>query len=244
MSRKIVTLDLETAPRVATIWRPGQQYVGVDQLLKDSAILSAAVKVYGKKTEYLCTHDTNPDSLRDDYALVGWLYEKLYDADLIIAHNGVRFDLPIIRERMASHGYPAFRMARCHDTYIMYGKVMMGASGKLAWLSQKFSQLEKSSHAKFSGNKLWDSYLAGDPEALKEMREYNIRDVEATEQVWETLVPWWTVQRPMITDGEHCPVCGEHDLSPAGTVQPGQVKTYRMHECGTCGSFSRESASV
>jgi hypothetical protein len=242
--KKIITLDLETAPRIATIWRPGQQYVGVDQLLKDSAILSAAVKEYGKRTEYLCTHDTNPGDLRDDYALVGWLYEKLYDADLVVAHNGVRFDLPIIRERMASHGMPAFRMPRCHDTFIMYGKVMQGASGKLAWLSQKFSQLEKSSHARFSGNSLWDAYMVANKAALREMRKYNIRDVEATEQVWETLVPWWTVQRPPIGDGETCPTCGSDHVRGAGTVMPGQVREYPMYECGNCGAYHRGSEAV
>jgi hypothetical protein len=243
----ILTLDLELAPRIATVWRPGQQYIGVDQLLKDTAILSAAVKVRGKRAEALMTADTNPSDLRDDYAVCGWLYEHLRNADLIIAHNGARFDMPVIRERMASHGFPAFRMPKLHDTFIMYSKVMQGASGKLAWLSQKFSRLEKSEHGKFAGNKLWDAYMAGNPEAWAEMKHYNVRDVEATEQVWETLVPWWTVQRPPVSGAEgECPTCGapDHQQRESGTVRPGAVYTYQMHECGKCGSFHRGSKAL
>lgn len=244
MTKKIITLDIESAPRIATLWRPGQQYVGVDQLLTDNAILCAAVKEHGKKAEYLSTAETNPHNLRDDYALMGWLYEKLSTADLIIAHNGLRFDLPVIRERMTSHGYPAFRMPRIHDTYIMYSKVMQGASGKLAWLSQKFSKLPKSSHGQFHGNRLWDAYLEGNPKAWDEMRKYNIRDVEATEQVWEALVPWWTIQRPPIGEPESCPTCGSEHTHEHSLVTPGQVRTYRMHECDNCGAFFREGKSV
>jgi hypothetical protein len=244
--KKIITLDLELAPRIATIWRPGQQYVGVDQLLQDTAVISAAVKQYGvKKTEYLCTHDTNPGNLRDDFELMGWLHERLAGADLIVAHNGIRFDIPVIRERMASHGLPPFRMPKCHDTYFMYAKTMQGASGKLAWLSQKFSDLEKSDHAKFHGNKLWDGYMAGNPAALAEMKKYNIRDVESTEQVWEFMLPWWTAQTPALLgmDGTACGVCGGDKLELAGTVTPG-TRTYYQYQCGTCGSFSRETKSV
>lgn len=245
MSRKkIITLDIESAPRVATIWRPGQQYIGVDQLLTDNAVLCAAVKEYGRPAEFMATYMTNPGSLRDDYALMGWLYERLSTADAIIAHNGVRFDLPVIRERMTSHGYPAFRMPRIHDTYIMYSKVMQGASGKLAWLSQKFSKLAKSSHGKFAGNRLWDAYMEGNPEAWDEMRRYNIRDVEATEQVWEALTPWWSVQRPQIATDDVCPVCGSEDIHQHGTVTPGQVYSYPLYECRKCGSYSRGSSRV
>jgi hypothetical protein len=242
--KKIITLDIESAPRIATLWRPGMQYVGVDQLLQDNAILCAAVKEHGKKAEYLSTADTNPGNLRDDYALMGWLYEKLSTADIVIAHNGVRFDLPVIRERMTSHGFPAVRFPRCHDTYMMYAKVMQGASGKLAWLSQKFSTVEKSGHKKFPGNRLWDAYLEGNKEAWAEMKAYNIRDVDSTEQVWDALLPWWTIGRPSIATNDECPVCGHDHLVERGTVQPAQVRTYQLYECAHCGAFSRGGQSV
>jgi hypothetical protein len=242
--KKIITLDIESAPRIATIWRPGMQYIGVDQLLQDNAILCAAVKERGKRAEYMSTAETNPKNLRDDYALVGWLYEKLKDADIVIAHNGVRFDLPVIRERMASHGYPAMRFPRCHDTFMMYSKVMQGASGKLSWLSQKFSTLPKSSHGRFHGNKLWDAYLEGNPAAWAEMRKYNIRDVDSTEQVWAALLPWWTAGRPPVREEVGCPVCGHEHHTHVGTIQPAAVRRYDLYECNSCGAFSRGSESV
>ncbi len=243
MTKKIVVLDIESAPRIATIWRPGMQYVGVDQLLQDNAILCAAVKPLGKRAEYMSTADLNPRNLRDDYALMGWLYEKLRDADIVIAHNGVRFDLPVIRERLASHGFPAIRLPKCHDTYMMYAGTMQGASGKLAWLSQKFSALPKSPHARFHGNKLWDSYMDGNPKAWAEMRKYNIRDVDSTEQVWSALLPWWTIARPPVADHGACGVCGSDHTRESGTVQPG-VRRYTMYECLDCGAYSRGAKSV
>jgi hypothetical protein len=57
-------------------------------------------------------------------------------------------------------------------------------SHKLQYMSKKLCQVRKLVHNKFPGMSLWMEYEAGNPEAFKEMKKYNMVDVEATEELF------------------------------------------------------------
>lgn len=106
-------------------------------------------------------------------------------------HNCKRFDLKKIRARMIINGFPPYNKPREIDTLEIAKREFGFTSNKLAYLTQTLcKKYVKSSHEKFHGYLLWKEFLKGNPEAIQEMREYNILDVLSLQELFEVLAPW------------------------------------------------------
>ena len=87
MSAKILILDVETAPNVAYVWRFFKTNVGAKQVVEKGYMLSFAAKWLGEDDIYYS--DT---SNQKEIGLLKDLLPLLEEADMIVAHNGERFD--------------------------------------------------------------------------------------------------------------------------------------------------------
>ena len=100
MTAKILILDIETAPNIAYVWGAWKQNVGQNQWLKKSHIMSVAWKwLDGDEILYLENRKS------DDRNIVKAIYELLDEADIVVAHNGNKFDIPVIIGRGVVHGF-------------------------------------------------------------------------------------------------------------------------------------------
>jgi hypothetical protein len=243
VSARIAVLDIETSPILAYVWSLWKVNVGVNQIHTDWSILSFSYKwLDDKKVIHHNTGGRGKAKVRDDKQLMKLLWEVLNEADIIVAQNGVAFDVKKINARFLELEMPPPAPFKVIDTMLEAKKIAKFTSNRLAWLSSVLTDTPKSEHKKFPGFELWTECLADNPEAWREMQKYNDIDIRATEKVYHALRPYIVghpnVAAYTVDDDMRCPKCGSSSLQSRGPcfTQTGQYKRY---QCRSCGGWSR-----
>ena len=127
------------------------------------------------------------------------------EADVIIAHNGDRFDLPKINTRFLTHKLNPPSPYKTIDTLKIARSVFKFDSNKLDDLGRYLSIGRKLPHTGFH---LWKGCMSGDKASWKLMKRYNGHDVELLEKVYY-IMRSWCKNHPNINMGlsEVCPKC-------------------------------------
>lgn len=241
MTAKIVVLDIETAPNIAYVWGAWKQNIGQNQWLQKSHIMSIAWKWLNQEGVFYMENRTS-----DDYAIVSEIYNILDEADIVVAHNGQRFDLPTIVGRGVIHGLKPPSPYFVVDTFQTAKKELRLVSNSLKNLCEQLGLPEKKDHKKFPGFELWLECLRGNDEAWEEMRDYNIADVESLEALYLRLRPYMknhpNVVRAVEGEETHCPKCGG-DVQYRGYYYTRAGLCYRRFQCKKCGGWGRERFS-
>lgn len=238
---KVLILDIETSPIFGAVWRLFKQNVGLNQIEKEWYMLSYCAKWYG---EDIVTYQDKSESwdTEDDSDLLESLWVLLDEADFVIAHNGIGFDVKKINARFILNGMQPPSSYKVIDTLNIAKNRFGFTSNRLAWLTDKLCvQYKKLDHGKFAGYDLWKECLKGNPEAWLEMQEYNINDVLSLEELYNILRPWDT-KHPNINlyydDTRTRCRCGSHDLIHNGFAYTNLSKFDRFR-CTDCGAEVR-----
>lgn len=233
--QKILILDIETSPNLAFVWGAWKQNVSYNQFVQHSNILCYAAKWYGN--DRIFTKNTYEST---EHAVVEQLLALLDAADIVVTHNGKKFDIPVIRSRAVELGMKPFSPIKHVDTYLVAKTLFNFELNKLAYIAKYLNVEEKSEHKKFPGFSMWEECLRYNPEAWKEMVAYNIQDVITLEQVYEKLLPWMENHPNVMVDNPSspkCPKCGGH-LQRRGFYFT-NVSKYQRYRCKSCGGWSR-----
>ena len=129
---KIILWDVETAPLTVTSWGLYKPHLSHENILEDSSIICAAWKVLGEAG--VKTVAVKPSKPREDRALVGVLRQALSTADVIVAHNGDKFDLKHLNARLAHHNLAPLPPIRTIDTLKVARKYFRFTSNRLDYL--------------------------------------------------------------------------------------------------------------
>jgi hypothetical protein len=244
---KILIVDIETSPITAFVWGLWKQDIHTQQIINDWFIIGWAAKWYGGSTiysEYVTPFEAKNS---DDKRIMFPLWELLNKADIVIAHNAKKFDIPRIETRMLLAGLNPPSPYQLIDTLYYYRKQFSFSSNKLDYLNEVLNLDQK---IDTGGFELWKDCLAGDKEALAKMEKYNINDVEILEQNYNKLRPW-IKNHPNInvynTDDniKRCTICGSSDLSEISGTYGTPVNTYNVYRCNNCGAIAgRERKAV
>lgn len=234
---KTAILDIETAPNLAWVWRFFKENVGAKQVVEHSEILSFAYKWHGDSSihYYDVQHSDELDVLKK-------INSVLDEADIVVAHNGTRFDLPTIQGRALVNGLKPPSPYKQVDTLKVAKSEFRFPSNSLEYLAKVLGVEEKGGHKEFPGFELWAECMKGNPKAWEEMREYNIQDVVVLEQVYDKMRPYMR-NHPNVavfSDEEEtcCPRCGGNHLHRRGFSYT-NVGKYQRFVCNDCGSWSR-----
>ncbi len=234
---KILTLDIETTPNIAYVWGAWKQNVGLNQLKENSYLMSFSAKWLGED-EVMYAENRHGD----DTELVARLIQLLDDADIVIAHNAKRFDIPVIQGRALIHGFAPPSPFKIVDTLLTARKEFRLFSNKLQYLADVLGCAPKEQHTKFPGFELWLQCLKQNDEAWAEMREYNIQDVVTLEEVYLRLRPWMKYHPNVAVKEESdvplCPKCGGKHIHFRGYYNT-NVGKYRKFQCQTCRGWGR-----
>lgn len=238
---KILVLDVETAPVLAYVWRTFKENVSWDQISTDWYILSFAAKWLGDPR--VIYHDqSRKRNIEDDRDLMKKLHKLLNAADIVIAHNGKKFDVRKIKARFILNGFAPPSPFRIIDTMLEARREFAFTSNRLIALTEMLCTEKKLTHAKFPGFELWAQCLKGNAAAWKEMREYNIQDVISLEELYLKLRPWMeghpNVGAFVDPDETTCPKCGSTNLRRAG-FRYTQTGKYTRYQCNDCGGWAR-----
>ena len=100
------------------------------------------------------------------------------------------------------------------------------------------------------GSELWKLLRTakGDQlaKARQKMADYNRRDVELTQELWQLLKPWATGINIPVYDpelGALCPVCSSNNIQYRGLART-TTHTYRRFQCNDCGKWGRDTSAV
>lgn len=239
--QRILLLDIESAPTKAHVWGRWKQNVGLNQVLSEGYMLTYSAKWLGD-TLIMCNRIKEPE---DDREIVAELAELIDQADMIVAHNLVKFDWPTIKTRMVFHGMLPPKPVRIVDTLQIAKKAFRFPSNSLDSIAS-YLGLERKLHN--SGMDLWNRCVLVDDGAMEEMLEYNRQDVVVLEQVYNKLAPWYN-QHPSVAvlydDGKkHCPLCGGTDLRKLDKSYFTNTSEFDSYRCEDCGKVSRSKQNL
>lgn len=206
-------------------------------------MLSFAAKWLGEDKVYY--QDTQNSS---EKFMIKMLFELLDEADIVIAHNGDKFDLPHIQGRGLVLGLSPPAPYKTVDTVKVARYEFNFPSNSLEYLGTVLGlKNKKDGHKKFPGFELWLGVLANNPEAWEEMKEYNIQDILVLEELYLKMRPYMR-RHPNVGVYEDknepsCPKCNSTDIQYRGYAHT-NVGRYRRFQCTNCGGWGRHRTSI
>lgn len=234
----ILFLDIETVPMKAYIWARWKQNIYLDQTISEWYILCWSAKWLNKSKIYSGCLTPEEVSKEDDKRILGDLWTLLDQADIVVAHNGKKFDIPKINTRLIINGYIPPSPYKQIDTLDVALRHFKFSSNKLDALATYFG-IENKDHTDFN---LWVKCMKGDKKSLEYMLNYNIKDVLILEQVYIKLRPW-IKNHPssgLYTDLQNtCSICGSSNIILDEHYIYTNVNKYRVVRCLDCGGLSK-----
>lgn len=236
---KILYYDIETAPNLAYVW--GQYQQDVIEHEREWYIMCVSYRWEHQKRTKVCSlidfpkeYEKDPEN---DYHVVKKLWDLIDEADIVIAHNGDKFDMRKANARFIKHGLGPPSSVKSVDTlkvarrYFMFNSNRLNAVGKHLGLGEKVQT---------GGFQLWAGCMRGNMKSWKTMIKYARQDVDLLRDVYLALRPWMTNHPNLnIYSKEHaCPTCGSYNLQRRG-VRTTKVSVYQAWQCNDCRSYSR-----
>lgn len=243
---RILILDIETAPTLAWTWRRFKENIGQNQVVQEGYVLTWSAKWLGEDnvvSDSLHNYPLHMDA-EDDKPLIASIYKLLDEADVVIAHNGDRFDMPTLNSRMVYHGFNPPKPYKTVDTLkILKNKFRFPSNS----LNSVCEYLGLGNKVDTGGFELWARCMRGDIEAFKQMLEYNVYDVVLLEELYIKIAPWYTqhvnISNFKPRDKMACTVCTSTDLKKDGTVST-NVSIFDAYQCQNCGHWNRGRVNI
>lgn len=229
---KILLLDLETAPNLATVWGLFKQNISLNQLIDSSYTLCWAAKWYGEDTIYFDSiHRSTPRQMTRR------IHKMLNEADAVVHYNGKKFDIPTLNRDFLLQGLTPPSPYKQIDLLTTVRTQFRAPSNKLDYWVNKLGLGTKVKH---EGHELWLKCMNGDDEAWGRMEQYNINDVDILEKLYDKVRPWIKnhPNHAVHTGLAVCPNCGGHHLQRRGLAVTSTLK-YQRYRCNDCGTWSR-----
>ena len=157
-------------------------------------------------------------------------------ADLVVGHNGDRFDMRQVNTQRLLHGQPPIDWPTSEDTLKQIKKHFYLPSYKLDYLSKLLAGGGKD---KMVLQDWIDIVLKKCPKALAKMTKYCRRDVQLLEDVYKLVIPYC---KPKVNAAAvaaagptGCPRCGHNGLQGNGKrgTLSGMVQRFRCNNCGS-----------
>lgn len=240
---KILILDIETLPIEALVWDVWNQNINMEQIEKDWSVLSWAAKWLFDTNVMGASVTAAEAKAHEDISVLRDVWKLLDEADLVITHNGDRFDFKRLNARFFIHGLPKPMYYKSIDTWRVAKDNFDLTYGKLDWIA-RVTGIGRKVETKFEW---WKECHEGNQKYLDLMLEYNKWDVNLEEEAYLKLRPWMTNHPNMNLftlsgDVPCCPTCGGLDLHWNGKYSTplGLYKAFRCQSCGTIGRSTKK----
>jgi len=240
---KILIFDLESSPMISYHFQMWKVNIGINQVIEKPHLLTWSAK-WAFEKEMFSDRLTSEEVLRhNDGRIVKSLWEMMNQADIIVAHYGNGFDLPLSNARFLLHGLQPLSSYKSVDTKAVASKYFKLYSNKLDAIAELFG-LPGKIETTFD---LWKGCMEGDEQSLIDMETYNRQDVVVLENVYKKLLPFIT-NHPNISlyddsTEKACTRCGSHKLEKLEKMHRTTVSAFVTYRCTECGAISRERKS-
>lgn len=242
---KILVLDIETAPLRAYTWGVWNQNIDHKQVISDFFILCWSAKWLfdDKVTSGVLTKAELTEE--NDKRIMKQMWRLLEQADIVITHNGDRFDLPKLNTRFLIHGIKQPMPYQSIDTLKVAKKRFAFTNNRLDNICRQLGLDRKTDTG---GWELWQKCSEHHHPSLKKMAAYCDNDVKILEEVYLAIRGWITSHPNMgmyIEDNlSCCPNCSSIDIvdtSGAYRTQVGEFSAFRCNDCGAIGRHRKNA---
>lgn len=247
----ILVIDVETAPEIGYFFRRFKAFIAPEQVIKRGYLLSYSAVGLDDGDEVIGRNLTSYNLFEidhtDDYELCLELWDLLDEADVVIAHNGQKFDRAYINQRFAYHELPPPSNYVVIDTLRAAKKQFALPSNALKEICMYFET--ENFKLENEGFPLWKACCEGDENAFQRMQTYNDGDVVSLRDVYRKLLPW-IPQHPNVAayykdSACRCPRCGSTEVSVVkDKFYNTGVSTFEILRCSSCNGLSRARVNL
>lgn len=234
---RILLFDIETAANEGKFWRAPWQ-TSIIKITQHTHMISWSAKWLGGKqvTKALPDYEGYTPGSRDDSKLVTEIWGLIERADVLVAHNGDKFDIPYTTGRAVINGLHPAKRFKSYDTRKVAKRNFGYTSNKLNDIAQLLG-LGTKIPIHFE---VWEGCERGDPKAWATMKRYNAHDTRLLEQVYLRFRAW-DASHPNLNlilnrSFEGCPSCGSKETIRKGFnyTTTGKRQEYKClnPECG------------
>jgi uncharacterized protein YprB with RNaseH-like and TPR domain len=179
---KTLFLDIETTPMKVYTWGLWDQNISIDQIIESTEMLCFGARWSdGKKVIFKSVHHDGKKAMLEE------LHKLMDEADVLVGWNSAAFDHKHINREFLENKMTPPSPTKDLDLMSVTKANFMFPSNKLDYVAQKLGVGAKVKH---SGFKLWLECMAGNKKAWKEMKEYQIQDVNLLLDLYDLLLPW------------------------------------------------------
>lgn len=243
---RVLILDIETAPIEYYGWTYFPNYIdpmsqvvkNPDGTPKDWSILTWAAKWLFESDVFSGVVSLKEANWRRDKSVIKPLWDLFEESDVIIAHNGDKFDIRRCAWRFKINGLGPTSPFQTIDTLKVARKAFGSPSYKQDYLNRALG-LQRKIETKFE---LWERCVTGDRSGLDDMLAYNIGDIQGLEDLYVDIRAWIRGPVNLSMYGENkkkqCHNCLRTDLVKLDkpyTTPAGQYNAYRCNNCGAIG---------
>lgn len=222
---RILLFDIETTPNISYTWGKWEQ--NVIKFKKEWEILCFAYK-------WLDEDKIHCFARMSEKNLTIKLWCLFDEADVIIAHNGDKFDIKKSKAKFLQYNLKPPSPYKTVDTLKIARQQFAFNSNSLGDLCKT---LDIGSKIKTGGADLWMDCIDGKDSAWRKMIEYNKHDVVLLEQVYLKMRAWSpghpnTALYDRLVDA--CPVCRSKNIIKKGEryLKTRSVQRYKCKDCG------------
>jgi hypothetical protein len=237
----VLFMDIETLPSKGWFWdRPWE--ARIIKVEEQGCVATWAAKWMGDKRMMSDCLTVSETKQRDDKRICMSLWRLFEEADIIIAQNGDKFDIPTMNSRWWLHNYGPPSSYKTIDTLKFARKTFRQMFNSLDELGKYLGVGQK---LRTGGKDLWFDFMAYDPAARKHMVRYNEGDINLLERVYSKMRPWMKNHPLMSTNPalELCPVCRDGNVQYIG-YYTAKVNQYKEYRCGACKSIWHDSKAA
>ena len=241
-SAKILLFDVETSPILTLVWSLWDNFISTDAIVEDWHLVSWSARWLFDDTLLSDVLTPNEALAHDDKRIAKSIWKLLDEADIVVAHNGDKFDIKKLNTRFLFHGFPPPMHYRSVDTLKVAKNYFKFTSNKLDYINKFLGIPVKSDH----DFDLWKRAYFGDPTALKDLVEYNKNDVFILEETFLKVRPYIkTFPNLNLYDegvSSICRNCGSPDIYWSGYYYT-NLNKYKGWRCNNCGAIGRSRYS-
>jgi hypothetical protein len=238
---KILLFDTENSAILGFVWGLYDQNLSYDRVVEDWHSLCWSAKWLFNPEIMFDVLTPREAKNHDDKRITESMWNLINQADILVAHNALGFDIKKLNTRFVKHGFTPPKPYQVIDTLVQARSNFAFTSNKLDDLCAFFGFPQKID----TNFNLWKRCFYGESDALTEMSEYNKNDSVILEEIYLKLRPFikghpnynlWNVENISV-----CPNCG-------GEIEFGGdyytlLNRYDAWKCKECGAVGRSKKS-
>ena len=232
---KILFFDIETAPHTALVW--GKYEQNALSFVEYGGMLSFAYAWNNGPV-----HCITRQGQKSDKTLSLALARLFNEADIVVAHNGVQFDVKRTNTQLIKNGAAPHKTPPSIDTLKVARRHFSFVGNSLSDLVAFLGLGKKAGSQPIS---MWIGCMSGDVTEWNKMVRYNKQDVVLLRKIYKQFKPWITNHPTFVKlQNGACQSCSGQNLQKRGVRIMASGKPRQTYQCKDCGNWSNRILRV